>query len=143
MGSLAVMKVGATTGLDLQYHIYRLCQAGALFCAPIKEPQSVLDIGTRTGIWAMEFADEFPGAVVIGTDLSPIQPDFVPPNLKFYVDDFQSPWVFTEAGKFDFILWRSLSGSTGNWSKLYQQAFNNLKPGAWMSSPSLDISSAY
>ena len=37
----------------------------------------------------MEFADEFPGAVVIGTDLSPIQPDFVPPNLKFYVDDFQ------------------------------------------------------
>ncbi|KFZ16910.1 hypothetical protein V501_02009 [Pseudogymnoascus sp. VKM F-4519 (FW-2642)] len=118
--------------LDLQHHIYRLCQGGALFCAPIKEPQSVLDIGTGTGIWAMEFADEFPGALVIGTDLSPIQPGFVPPNLKFYVDDFESPWVFPEVGKFDFIHWRSLSGSTGSWSKLYQQAFNNLKPGAWM-----------
>ncbi|KAL5352249.1 hypothetical protein ACLOAV_002196 [Pseudogymnoascus australis] len=58
--------------LDLQHHIYRLCQGGSLFCAPIKEPQSVLDIGTGTGIWAMEFADEFPGALVIGTDLSPI-----------------------------------------------------------------------
>ncbi|KFY82932.1 hypothetical protein V498_08392, partial [Pseudogymnoascus sp. VKM F-4517 (FW-2822)] len=118
--------------LDLQHHIYRLCQGGALFCAPIKEPQSVLDIGTGTGIWAMEFADEFPGALVIGTDLSPIQPGFVPPNLKFYVDDFESPWVFPEVGQFDFIHWRSLSGSTGSWSKLYEQAFNNLKPGAWM-----------
>lgn len=103
-----------------------------MFCAPIKEPQSVLDIGTGTGIWAIEFADEFPGALVIGTDLSPIQPSFVPPNLKFYVDDFESPWDFPEVGKFDFIHWRSLSGSTGSWSKLYQQAFNNLKPGAWM-----------
>lgn len=82
--------------LDLQHHIYRLCQGGALFCAPMKEPQSVLDIGTGTGIWAMVFADEFPGALVIGTDLSPIQPGFVPPNLKFYVDNFESPWVFPE-----------------------------------------------
>jgi hypothetical protein len=45
----------------------------------------------------MEFADEFPGALVIGTDL-------------FYVDDFESPWVFPEVGKFAFIHWRSLSG---------------------------------
>ncbi|KFY48966.1 hypothetical protein V495_00868 [Pseudogymnoascus sp. VKM F-4514 (FW-929)] len=124
--------------LDLQHHIYRLCQGGSLFCAPIKEPQSVLDIGTGTGIWAMEFADEFPGALVIGTDLSPIQPGFVPPNLKFYVDDFESPWVFPEVGKFDFIHWRSLSGSTGGWSKLYQRAFNNLKPDAWMEAQEYD-----
>lgn len=26
-----------------------------LYLAPIKEPQSVLDIGTGTGIWAIEF----------------------------------------------------------------------------------------
>jgi methylase of polypeptide subunit release factors len=74
-----------------------------LFCAPVKEPQLVLDISTGTGIWAMEFADEFLGALVIGTNLSPIQLGFVPPNLKFYVDDFESPWVFPEVGKFDFI----------------------------------------
>ncbi|TVY35145.1 Secondary metabolism regulator [Lachnellula subtilissima] len=118
--------------LDLQHHIYRLCLGGNLYCAPIKDPQSVLDIGTGTGIWAIEFADEFPGAVVIGTDLSPIQPNFVPPNVKFYVDDFEQPWDYQEVGKLDFIHWRSLSGSTGNWSKLYGQAFNNLKPGAFL-----------
>lgn len=40
-----------------------------------------LDIGTGTGIWAIDFADEHPETTVIGTDLSPIQPDSV------YVDD--------------------------------------------------------
>lgn len=103
---------------------------GNLYCAPIKDPQSVLDIGTGTGIWAIDFADEFPSALVIGTDLSPIQPGFVPPNVKFYVDDFEQDWEFPEVGKFDFIHWRSLSGSTGDWPKLYGQAFRNLKPGA-------------
>jgi hypothetical protein len=29
-----------------------------------------------------DFADTHPGAEVIGTDISPIQPEWVPPNLK-------------------------------------------------------------
>merc|ERR1712230_286291 len=115
--------------LDLQHHIYRLCLSGALYLAPISNPQTVLDIGTGTGIWAIEFADEYPGSLVIGTDLSPIQPGFVPPNVKFYVDDFEQDWEFPEVGKFDYIHWRSLSGSTGNWDKLYGQALRNLKEG--------------
>ncbi|CZR65212.1 related to methyltransferase [Phialocephala subalpina] len=118
--------------LDLQHHIYRLCLGGELYTAPIKNPQTVLDIGTGTGIWAIELADEFPSAVVYGTDLSPIQPGFVPPNVKFYVDDFEQEWEFPEVGNFDFIHWRSLCGSTGDWAKLYGQCFNNLKPGAYI-----------
>lgn len=31
---------------------------------------------------ASDFADEYPDAEVIGTDISPIQPGWVPPNLK-------------------------------------------------------------
>lgn len=31
-----------------------------------------------------DFADEFPEAEVIGTDISPIQPTWIPPNLKLY-----------------------------------------------------------
>lgn len=34
---------------------------------------TVIDIGTGTGIWAIDFADEHPESEVIGTDLSPIQ----------------------------------------------------------------------
>ncbi len=103
-----------------------------MYCAPIKDPQSILDIGTGTGIWGIEIADEFPAALVIGTDLSPIQPGFVPPNIKFYVDDFEADFTFPEVGKFDYIHWRSLCGSTGDWPKLYRQCFSNLKTGGWL-----------
>ena len=34
------------------------------------------------GLWAIDFADEFPEAEVTGTDISPIQPTWIPPNLK-------------------------------------------------------------
>jgi tRNA G46 methylase TrmB len=36
--------------------------------------QQVLDIGTGTGIWAIDYADAHPDSTVIGVDLSPIQP---------------------------------------------------------------------
>lgn len=46
-----------------------------LHLAPLdKKIQKFLDIGTGTGIWAIDFADEYPSATVIGTDISPIQP---------------------------------------------------------------------
>jgi len=39
-----------------------------------------MDVGTGTGIWAIDMADRFPNAQVKGIDLSPIQPNWVPPN---------------------------------------------------------------
>ena len=47
---------------------------GKLFLAPIKSPKRVLDLGTGTGIWAIDIADMFPEAKIIANDLSPIQP---------------------------------------------------------------------
>jgi trans-aconitate methyltransferase len=94
----------------------------------------VLDFGTGTGIWAMDFADEFPMALVTGTDLSPIQPEWVPPNVKFYVDDVESDWIEANTGdnRYDFIHGRSMGGSIKDWAKLYRQAFQSLKPGGWL-----------
>lgn len=34
-----------------------------------------------------EMADAYPSASVVGTDLSPIQPMFVPPNCAFEIED--------------------------------------------------------
>lgn len=53
-----------------------------LFYAPLDEPTCVLDVGTGTGLWALDMADAYPPTTVYGTDLSPVQPSFVPPNLR-------------------------------------------------------------
>ena len=117
--------------MDLLHHIWRLIIGGKLFRAPINNSQRVLDLGTGTGIWAIDFADEFPSALVIGTDLSPIQPNIVPPNCIFYVDDIESEWTFSSE-TFDYIHGRSLGGSIVNFELLYRQIYDNLKPGGWV-----------
>ena len=46
-----------------------LCMGGALYMAPVEDAQRVLDIGTGTGIWAIDYATDHPEAEVIGLDL--------------------------------------------------------------------------
>ena len=119
--------------LDLLHHIFKLMLDGELFRAPLPpDPHRVLDFGTGTGIWAMDFADQFPSAEVVGTDLSPIQPMWVQPNCRFYVDDVESEWVYRESEAFDFIHGRGMAGSIRDWPKLYEQIYKNLKPGGYL-----------
>ena len=73
-------------------------------------------------------ADKFPGAQVIATDLSPIQPQWVPPNLHFRVDDCESGWDFDQS--FDLVHMRNLGGSIADWPQLVKAAYDNLKPGS-------------
>jgi ubiquinone/menaquinone biosynthesis C-methylase UbiE len=62
------------TRLDLECMKYRML-FGADFKAPIGErPQAILDVGTGTGRWAIDVADKYRSAAVIGIDLAPIQP---------------------------------------------------------------------
>ncbi|UZP39768.1 hypothetical protein NXS19_007584 [Fusarium pseudograminearum] len=49
----------------------------------------ILDVGTGTGMWAIDMADEHPSDKVIGIDISAVQPAFVPPNCIFQIDDAQ------------------------------------------------------
>lgn len=39
------------------HHIYLMLLKGELFRAPIKNPERVLDLGTGTGLWAIEYAE--------------------------------------------------------------------------------------
>ena len=59
-------------------------------------------------------ADQYPSATVIGTDLSPIQPEWVPPNCHFEIDDVSLDWTFP-SNHFDFIHIRELFGCIPDW----------------------------
>ena len=119
--------------LDLQHHMCRL-SFGSLYLAPIDNLegglQQVLDIATGTGIWAIEFAEHFPQAVIKGTDLSPIQPDYVPPNCHFEVDDAEDSWVYSH--KFDYIHGRMLVTCFQSHLAVFKSAFDSLRPGGYI-----------
>ena len=71
--------------------------------------------------------DAYPDAEVIGNDFSPVQPNMVPRNVKFEVDDAEAPW--THPAKFDYIHCRFMAGSIADWPKLIRACYDNLKPG--------------
>ncbi|KAG7409018.1 hypothetical protein LZL87_012045 [Fusarium oxysporum] len=114
------------------HELFRVVLDGKLYEAPIgKNPQNVLDVGCGTGIWAIDMADLHPSAEVVGVDLSPIQPNFIPPNCRFEVDDINKEWTFPE-NKFDFIHIRYMTGTVPDWTELLKKAQRHLKPGGWI-----------
>lgn len=101
---------------------------GELHLAPVKDPHEILDVGTGTGIWAIQMADKFPDAQITGTDLSPIQPDLVPPNCLFEIDDASLEWTWEE-NHFDFVHVRELFGSIADWDLFFREALRCIAPG--------------
>lgn len=78
-----------------------------------------------------DFADENPSADVIGTDISPIQPAFVPPNCRFELDNCELDWTYPD-NTFDYIHVSGLTGCVQDWPKFYAECLRTLKPGGWL-----------
>ncbi|KAJ0340411.1 hypothetical protein COL922a_003433 [Colletotrichum nupharicola] len=76
--------------------------SGKLHEAPVRNPQKVLDVGTGTGVWAID--------------------DWVPPNVKFVVDDAEAEW-FHDPDSFDFIRLGNMAPSIQEWPKLLESAY--------------------
>jgi SAM-dependent methyltransferase len=108
-----------------------------LYLAPIRHFHRVLDIGTGTGNWVIEMGDAHPEAEFLGNDLSPVQPSWVPPNVRFEVDDIESRWAY--GAPFDFVFSRTLTCAVSDWPKLVRQAYHNVKPGGWVEFQDFDI----
>ena len=108
--------------LDLQHHIFRLILGGDISRTKLKEPHRIIDIGTGTGIWALDAGDLYPEAEVIGVDLSPIQPNWTAPNVKFEIDDITQPWTW-ESNSMDFIHVRTMGGSIKDWPGFLQECY--------------------
>lgn len=65
--------------------------------------------------------EEYPCANVLGLDLSPIQPDWVPPNVRFQVDDVESTWLHPP-NHFDFVHSRHTVMAFKDWPGLLQRS---------------------
>ncbi|EGR46687.1 uncharacterized protein TRIREDRAFT_65965 [Trichoderma reesei QM6a] len=117
---------------DMKHAMVKLLCSQKLHFAPIGDnPQEILDIGTGTGIWTIEMGDRFPSAHILGIDLSPIQPDWLPPNVRFMVDDVESPWLYPR-NHFDYIHSRHTVMAIRDWDTLLRTALDHLKFGGWI-----------
>ncbi|CCE28867.1 uncharacterized protein CPUR_02557 [Claviceps purpurea 20.1] len=115
------------------HHCLTILLDDQLFLAPLAKDKihRVLDVGTGHGI--REFADQFPNASVIGTDLSPCQPQWVPPNVCFEIDDATLEWTWNP-NHFEFIHMRYIVGGIQDWTALFQEAYRCCAPGGWVES---------
>ncbi|KAF2021141.1 S-adenosyl-L-methionine-dependent methyltransferase [Aaosphaeria arxii CBS 175.79] len=116
--------------LDLQHMLWLLTVDNALYQAPIENPHHVLDIATGTGIWAMDFAEQHPNSRVLGTDLSPIQPNYVPVNCTFEIADAEDDWTFSRP--FDYIHGRALLSCFSDPRSIVRKAYDALAPGGYL-----------
>ncbi|KAI2467618.1 S-adenosyl-L-methionine-dependent methyltransferase [Annulohypoxylon bovei var. microspora] len=104
---------------------------GKNFFAPVGDhPQKIIDLGTGTGTWAIEVADMFTGAEIVGCDLSPIQPFWVPSNVRFIIDDIEDEWVHGD--NWDLIHIRQVFPAIQDPPGVCEQSFSHLRPGGWI-----------
>ncbi|KAK5660407.1 hypothetical protein OQA88_12950 [Cercophora sp. LCS_1] len=121
----------------LRHTMLKELLGGNLYFAPIgSHPQKIIDFGTGFGEWAIEgnpppMGELFPSATVIGVDLSPIQPVWIPPNVEFIVDDIEDEWVYPN--DFDYVHLRLVCICIKDNLRLQQSILHrNLKPGGWV-----------
>ncbi|KAK0702144.1 S-adenosyl-L-methionine-dependent methyltransferase [Lasiosphaeris hirsuta] len=131
--------------IDSQYEILKILLDGRLYLAPLSHenpPRKIIDFATGTGRWAIDMADEFPQAQIIGTDLSPIQPQLVPPNLRFEIDDGNEEWqTGSDWFDIDYIHFRVTVAAWSDWPWMIRNSLERLRPGGWleMQEPDCDI----
>ncbi|KIM25780.1 hypothetical protein M408DRAFT_204068 [Serendipita vermifera MAFF 305830] len=136
--------------LDKQ-HAAMLVALGNLYACPDlvesvlapREGESIeiADIGCGTGTWAISMARRFPHTQVVGIDIAPvpINPDQLPPNVQFELDDINSG-LPRHGGKFNLVHMRCVGGGLPDYAQGITYAAQCLKPGGLLLIVEFDMS---
>lgn len=126
--------------LDFQHFVVRKVLGGN-HQAPVQSPRRILDAGCGSGRWAAELAVEFPGAQVVGLDITPptnLRPLFTAlgasaANISFVAGDLLRPLPFPD-GAFDFVHMRCMFADlpASRWPELLCELVRVTRPGGWI-----------
>ncbi|KAL6358508.1 hypothetical protein LRP88_08693 [Fusarium phalaenopsidis] len=125
---------------ETEHALFLHLLSGKLFLSDIgSSPRKIIDIGTGTGTWAIDVADLYPGASVVGTDLSPIQPESMPLNAQMFVEDCEDP-EWTHGNNFDLVHLRGVAGFLLDLDAVVDNAHEHLRSGGWIEFQEFDHS---
>lgn len=125
--------------LDFQHFILRQAFMGN-YVAPIqpREGSQILDVGTGTGRWAIEMAQQFPQAQIFGVDLEESrditgQQSSAPLNYHFQSGNVLQGLPFLE-NTFDFVHQRLLVTGIpfARWGEVIRELLRVTKVGGWL-----------
>lgn len=108
---------------------------GQLLTAPCSQPKSILDLGCGTAVWTAAVARQFPGAHVIGVDITP------PVTETFVTADVEKEWnaKFGMQDSYDLMSLRVLVSAISHWQSLINRCFQHLKAGGWIENPDITV----
>ncbi|KAM9881319.1 methyltransferase domain-containing protein [Verticillium dahliae] len=127
---------------DVLHRVVSLARQNKHFDNEVPDRARVLDLGTGTGIWAIDVSDALwkgpeNHGLVHGLDLAYIQPADVPSTVSFMQADVEEPWPLRE-NDYDMIHIQLLKGGIRDWTDLYRKIFRHLKPGGYLEHVEID-----
>ncbi|HEU5349517.1 MAG TPA: methyltransferase domain-containing protein [Ktedonobacterales bacterium] len=131
--------LGEVNRLDFQHYMMRSALHGN-YAAPIGRPDSILDVGSGTGRWAIEMAALFPHARVVGMDVAEPQADTPSPrpvtrpdNYSFVTGNILEGLSFPN-DSFAFVHQRYMIGAIprDQWPRTVAELVRVTKPGGWI-----------
>ena len=120
----------------LRFQHYALHHAfGNHYLAPLSpETKTILDVGSGTGIWVIDMAQQFPLAHIIGVDIALTSlPHTLPPTCLFAQADILQGLPFPTC-QFDFTHQRLLVGAipAPRWPEVVQELVRVTRPQGWI-----------
>lgn len=131
--------MGEVNRLDFQHYMMRSALRGN-YAAPIGTPDSILDVGSGTGRWAIEMATLFPRASVTGIDVAAPQPDestagaiAQPANYHFVSGNVLEGLPFPD-GSFTYVHQRYMIGAIprDQWPYTVAELVRVTRHGGWI-----------